>query len=65
MASSPSRFARVRRHGHDEFRQGRGLGGRDDPPEDIVEAVRFMLRLSPGCVVPEIVFHRPETSAGT
>jgi NAD(P)-dependent dehydrogenase (short-subunit alcohol dehydrogenase family) len=26
---------------------------------DIAEAVRFMLRLSPACVVPEIVFQRP------
>jgi NAD(P)-dependent dehydrogenase (short-subunit alcohol dehydrogenase family) len=28
-------------------------------PEDIAEAVRFMLRLSPACVVPEIIFQRP------
>jgi NADP-dependent 3-hydroxy acid dehydrogenase YdfG len=28
-------------------------------PEDIAEAVRFVLRLSPSCVVPEIVFQRP------
>jgi NAD(P)-dependent dehydrogenase (short-subunit alcohol dehydrogenase family) len=28
-------------------------------PEDIAEAVRFVLRLSPNCVVPEIVFQRP------
>jgi NAD(P)-dependent dehydrogenase (short-subunit alcohol dehydrogenase family) len=28
-------------------------------PEDIAEAVRFVLRLSPACVVPEIVFERP------
>jgi NAD(P)-dependent dehydrogenase (short-subunit alcohol dehydrogenase family) len=27
--------------------------------EDIAEAVRFLLRLSPACVVPEIVFQRP------
>jgi NAD(P)-dependent dehydrogenase (short-subunit alcohol dehydrogenase family) len=27
--------------------------------EDIAEAVRFLLRLSPFCVVPEIVFQRP------
>jgi NAD(P)-dependent dehydrogenase (short-subunit alcohol dehydrogenase family) len=26
---------------------------------DIVEAVRFLLRLSPACVIPEIVFQRP------
>jgi NAD(P)-dependent dehydrogenase (short-subunit alcohol dehydrogenase family) len=35
------------------------------PPEemirtsDIAEAVRFLLRTSPHCVVPEIVFQRP------
>ncbi len=28
-------------------------------PSDLGEAVRFLLRLSPGCVVPEIVFGRP------
>jgi NAD(P)-dependent dehydrogenase (short-subunit alcohol dehydrogenase family) len=28
-------------------------------PEDIAEAVRFILRLSPACIVPEIVFQRP------
>ena len=28
-------------------------------PEDIAEAVRFILRLSPNCVVPEIIFQRP------
>jgi short-subunit dehydrogenase len=28
-------------------------------PEDIAEAVRFLLRTSPNCVVPEIVFARP------
>ena len=28
-------------------------------PEDISEAVRFLLRTSPHCVVPEIVFQRP------
>jgi NAD(P)-dependent dehydrogenase (short-subunit alcohol dehydrogenase family) len=28
-------------------------------PQDLGEALRFMLRLSPGCVVPEIVFERP------
>ena len=27
-------------------------------PEDIAESVRFLLRLSPACVVPEIVFNR-------
>jgi NAD(P)-dependent dehydrogenase (short-subunit alcohol dehydrogenase family) len=28
-------------------------------PEDIVESVRFLLRTSPACLVPEIVFMRP------
>jgi len=28
-------------------------------PEDISESVRFLLRTSPNCVVPEIVFQRP------
>ena len=28
-------------------------------PEDIAEAVRFMLRVSPACVVPEMMFVRP------
>jgi len=28
-------------------------------PEDIAEALRFMLRLSPAAVVPEIIFQRP------
>lgn len=28
-------------------------------PEDIAEGVRFMLRLSPACLVPEIMFQRP------
>jgi NAD(P)-dependent dehydrogenase (short-subunit alcohol dehydrogenase family) len=29
-------------------------------PEDIGEAARFLLRLSPACVVPEIIFQRPD-----
>jgi NADP-dependent 3-hydroxy acid dehydrogenase YdfG len=28
-------------------------------PEDISESVHFVLRTSPYCVVPEIVFQRP------
>jgi NAD(P)-dependent dehydrogenase (short-subunit alcohol dehydrogenase family) len=28
-------------------------------PEDIAESVRMLLRLSPACVVPEIIFERP------
>jgi NAD(P)-dependent dehydrogenase (short-subunit alcohol dehydrogenase family) len=31
--------------------------------EDLAEAVRFLLRTSPNCVVPEIVFLRPGDSA--
>ena len=30
--------------------------------QDVAEAVRFLLRLSPFCVVPEIVFQRPAES---
>jgi NAD(P)-dependent dehydrogenase (short-subunit alcohol dehydrogenase family) len=33
-------------------------------PEDLAEAVRFVLRLSRGCTIPEIVFMRPGESAG-
>jgi NAD(P)-dependent dehydrogenase (short-subunit alcohol dehydrogenase family) len=29
-------------------------------PEDVAEAVRMLLRLTPACVVPEIVFQRPD-----
>ena len=29
-------------------------------PEDIAEAVRFLLGTSPNCLVPEIVFMRPD-----
>jgi NADP-dependent 3-hydroxy acid dehydrogenase YdfG len=28
-------------------------------PEDIAESVRFLLRTSPACIVPEIQFIRP------
>jgi short-subunit dehydrogenase len=30
---------------------------------DIAEAVRFLLRVSPACVIPEIIFERPGESA--
>jgi NAD(P)-dependent dehydrogenase (short-subunit alcohol dehydrogenase family) len=33
-------------------------------PEDIAEAVRYLLRTSPGCLVPEIVFTRPDELPG-
>lgn len=28
-------------------------------PEDIAEAVRMLLRVSPACVIPEVIFERP------
>jgi hypothetical protein len=28
-------------------------------PEDIAEGVRMLLRVSPACVIPEIIFQRP------
>jgi NAD(P)-dependent dehydrogenase (short-subunit alcohol dehydrogenase family) len=28
-------------------------------PEDVAESVRMLLRLSPGCVIPEILFEQP------
>lgn len=31
-------------------------------PEDIAESVRFLLKLSPACIVPEIMFVRPGDS---
>jgi NAD(P)-dependent dehydrogenase (short-subunit alcohol dehydrogenase family) len=31
-------------------------------PEDVAEAVRLLLRLSPNCVIPEFVFQRPGES---
>jgi NAD(P)-dependent dehydrogenase (short-subunit alcohol dehydrogenase family) len=33
-------------------------------PQDIVEGVRFVLRLSRACTIPEIVFMRPGETAG-
>ena len=30
------------------------------PTSDIAEALRFLLKLSPNCVIPEIVFQRPD-----
>ena len=28
-------------------------------PEDIAEGVRYLLKLSPACVIPELIFQRP------
>jgi NAD(P)-dependent dehydrogenase (short-subunit alcohol dehydrogenase family) len=33
-------------------------------PEDIAESVRFLLRTSPNCIIPEIVFMRPGDTPG-
>ena len=33
-------------------------------PEDLAESVRFLLSTSPNCLVPEIVFMRPEEANG-
>ena len=33
-------------------------------PEDIAEAVRFLLRTSPACIVPEVMFVRPADTYG-
>jgi NAD(P)-dependent dehydrogenase (short-subunit alcohol dehydrogenase family) len=33
-------------------------------PEDVSEGVRMLLRLSPGCVIPEIVFQPPAATLG-
>jgi NAD(P)-dependent dehydrogenase (short-subunit alcohol dehydrogenase family) len=42
-----------------EFAKGQVPGEKMIRPEDIGEAVRFLLRTSPNCHVPEIVFTRP------
>jgi NAD(P)-dependent dehydrogenase (short-subunit alcohol dehydrogenase family) len=34
-------------------------------PEDIAESVRFLLKVSPACLVPEIMFIRPGDSLGS
>jgi NAD(P)-dependent dehydrogenase (short-subunit alcohol dehydrogenase family) len=34
-------------------------------PEDIAEGVRFLLRTSPNCLVPEIAFLRPGDTPGS
>jgi hypothetical protein len=33
-------------------------------PEDIGEAVRYLLKTSPNCIVPEMVFLRPSDRQG-
>jgi NAD(P)-dependent dehydrogenase (short-subunit alcohol dehydrogenase family) len=42
-----------------EFAKGQVEAEKMIRPEDIAESVRFLLRTSPTCLVPEIVFSRP------
>ncbi len=42
-----------------EFVKGQVAAEEMIRPEDIAESVRFLLRTSPACLVPEIVFARP------
>ena len=46
-----------------DFVKEQVAGRADDPDEDIAESVRFLLKLSPGCVVPEILFEQPGPAA--
>ena len=45
-----------------EFVQGQVDADDMIQPEDLAEAVRFLLRTSRNCLVPEIVFMRPGDS---
>ena len=47
-----------------EFAKGQVPGEEMIRPEDIGEAVRFLLRTSRNCHVPEIVFTRPGEGLG-
>jgi NAD(P)-dependent dehydrogenase (short-subunit alcohol dehydrogenase family) len=47
-----------------EFVKGSVKGEEMIQPEDLAEAVRYLLRTSPNCVVPEIVFSRPGEGIG-
>jgi len=46
-----------------EFVKGQVAADEMIQPEDLAEAVRFLLRTSRNCVVPEIVFMRPSDAA--
>jgi len=48
-----------------EFAKGQVPGEDMIRPQDIAEAVRFLLRTSPNCHVPEIVFTRPSEELDT
>jgi short-subunit dehydrogenase len=43
-----------------EFAKGEVAAEDMIQPADIAEAARFLLRLSPACVIPDIVFQRPD-----
>jgi len=45
-----------------EFVKGQVPAEEMIPTQDIAEAVRYLLKVSPACVVPEIVFQRPGDS---
>jgi NAD(P)-dependent dehydrogenase (short-subunit alcohol dehydrogenase family) len=47
-----------------EFVQGQVKPEEMIRPEDIAESVRFLLKTSPACLVPEIVFARPDEQLG-
>jgi NAD(P)-dependent dehydrogenase (short-subunit alcohol dehydrogenase family) len=47
-----------------EFVKGQIPAEKMIQPEDIAESVRMLLRLSPGCLVPEIVFQRSGEDGG-
>ena len=42
-----------------EFVKGQVAAEEMIRPEDIAEAVRYLLKTSPACIVPEIMFIRP------
>ncbi len=42
-----------------EFIQGQVPPEEMIRPEDVAESVRYLLKLSPACVVPELIFQRP------
>lgn len=48
-----------------EFAQGQVPAGEMMKPEDIAEAVSFLLKVSPNCAVPELVMTRPGSGPDT
>ena len=48
-----------------EFVKGQVSAEEMIQPEDLAEAVRFLLRTSRNCYVPEIVFTRPGEAVGS